>query len=158
MDVFVDEQKFSASAEIDTNDARSWHWVWYSGTTPVGTIRLVPPQVPCDHAELQEGTHEPSIKLTRVAIMPAYRGLGLGRRLVETILEWAAVHAAEIDEAPVAARGEGRPWRGLVLVHAQLQVQGMYARIGFEVNEKVARWDEEGVEHLEMFRRIEIKI
>ena len=171
--VFIDEQKCSADAEIDSDDTRSWHWVLYDASNgtpkPVGVIRLVPPpQTP--HSNVVAGselgpdrdnydwTHEPCIKLTRVAIMPEYRGLGLGRRLVETALEWAAVHGVEIDEAvQIAARGEevtpGR-WQGLVLVHAQVDVERMYASLGFQTDESLGRWDEEGIEHVGMFRRV----
>ncbi|OQD82341.1 hypothetical protein PENANT_c022G02487 [Penicillium antarcticum] len=138
MRVFVDEQNCSAEAEIDSDDKRSWHWVIYDGTTPVGVIRLVPPPQP-PHSQVTNSetngeavydwAHEPCIKLTRVAIMPEYRGLGLGRRLVETALEWAAVHAAEIDEAAALvarAERESAPlWKGLVLVHAQVDVERM---------------------------------
>ncbi|KXG49187.1 Acyl-CoA N-acyltransferase [Penicillium griseofulvum] len=174
--VFIDEQHCSADSEIDTDDCRSWHWVLYDNSTatstPVGVIRLVPPpQTPHAHlteppAAVAQGgpeydwAHEPCIKLTRVAIMPSSRGLGLGRRLVETALEWAAVHAADIDEAAaqVAARGNSpvtpAPWRGLVLVHAQVDVEGMYAGLGFETDQSLGRWDEEGIEHVGMFRRV----
>ncbi|KAJ5746853.1 uncharacterized protein N7511_008549 [Penicillium nucicola] len=174
MHVFVDEQKCSAEAEIDSDDTRSWHWVIYDGATPVGVIRLVPPpQLP--HSQVtnpetaetaQPGevvydwAHEPCIKLTRVAIMPEYRGLGLGRRLVETALEWAAVHAAEIDEAAAAfkAERESAPlWKGLVLVHAQVDVERMYARLGFETEEALGTWYEEGIEHRGMFHRLSLQ-
>lgn len=151
MHVFVSEQKCSADAEIDTDDSRSWHWVLYDGTTAVGTIRLVPPpHSPHGAAHEQKGAHEPCIKLTRVAIMPMYRGLGLGRRLVETALEWAGLHAREVG-------AQGEAWRGLVLVHAQVDVEGMYAKLGFVVDEGLGRWDEEGIEHLGMFKRIKIE-
>lgn len=174
--VFIDEQHCTADSEIDSDDARSWHWVLYdnstASSTPVGVIRLVPPpQVPHAHvteppSAVAQGaleydwTHEPCIKLTRVAIMPSFRGLGLGRRLVETALGWAAVHAAEIDEAAaqIGARGESPvtpiPWRGLVLVHAQVDVERMYAGLGFETDQSMGRWDEEGIEHVGMFRRV----
>ncbi|CAG8107163.1 unnamed protein product [Penicillium salamii] len=142
LQVFVHEQNCSAATEIDTDDSRSWHWVLYSGTTAVGTIRLVPP-----HQQKGEGeAHEPCIKLTRVAIMPEYRGLGLGRRLVETALGWAVGIGREI----LVENG----WRGLVLVHAQVGVEGMYGRLGFVVDEGLGRWDEEGIEHCGMFRRV----
>ncbi|KAJ5826486.1 Acyl-CoA N-acyltransferase [Penicillium robsamsonii] len=172
--VFIDEQHCTAESEIDSDDARSWHWVLYDNSTatstPAGVIRLVPPpQAP--HAHLTEPSaaqgapeydwaHEPCIKLTRVAIMPSFRGLGLGRQLVETALEWAAVHAADIDEgaAQIAARGQSPvtpiPWRGLVLVHAQVDVEGMYAGLGFETDHSLGRWHEEGIEHVGMFRRV----
>ncbi|CAG8365021.1 unnamed protein product [Penicillium salamii] len=145
--VFVNEQNCSAATEIDSDDSLSWHWVLYSGATAVGTIRLVPPHA--NHHQKGEGeAHEPCIKLTRVAIMPEYRGLGLGRRLVETALGWA------VD----GGRGEMEMvgWRGLVLVHAQVGVEGMYGRLGFVVDEGLGRWDEEGIEHCGMFKRLEL--
>ncbi|KAJ5458748.1 hypothetical protein N7475_010136 [Penicillium sp. IBT 31633x] len=174
--VFIDEQHCTADSEIDSDDSRSWHWVLYdtstTSSTPVGTIRLVPPpQAP--HARLAEQpaavaqtvpeydwTHEPCIKLTRVAIIPTFRGRGLGRKLVETALGWAAVHAPEIDEAvtQIAARGKSpgtpMPWQGLALVHAQVDVEGMYSGLGFERDESLGQWDEEGIEHVGMFRRV----
>ena len=105
-------------------------------------------------------THEPCVKLTRVAVVSAFRGLGLGRRLVEMALGWAAGHAGEIDEAAAGfarGRGEGTglgPWRGLVLVHAQVDVEGMYAGLGFVTDGSLGRWEEEGIEHVGMFRRV----
>ena len=174
--VFVDEQNFSADAEIDEDDARSWHWV-ISATTapgtsiPVAVIRLVPPpQKPHElltHPDTisessYDWAHEPCIKLSRVAVLREYRGLGLGRKLVQVALEWAAHHARRIDEAAaqVAARSHwtGRParWQGLVLVHAQAEVERMYKGSGFQRDETLERWDEEGVEHVGMFRRVEV--
>lgn len=190
MRVFVDDQHCSAAAEIDDDDARSWQWIISAspspsssssplstaGSTPVGVIRLVPPPQPPhellttphnnhdtkDQPPPYDWAHEPCIKLTRVAVMPEYRGLGLGRRLVETALEWAGQHAAEIDEAAVqlARRtdwaGPRAQWRVLVLVHAQVDVEGMYKRMGFETDESLGRWDEEGIEHVGMFRRVTV--
>ena len=40
--VFVTEQKCPLDAEIDADDARSWHWVAFDGERPVATLRLVP--------------------------------------------------------------------------------------------------------------------
>ncbi|KAJ5200370.1 hypothetical protein N7491_008828 [Penicillium cf. griseofulvum] len=180
MRVFVDEQHCSAAAEIDDDDARSWQWIIYasphaaSAPTPVGVIRLVPPPQP-PHERLThqndpaikylpqyDWTHEPCIKLTRVAVMPEYRGFGLGRRLVEMALKWAGQHAAEIDEAAVQLKEisswDGTPvrWQGLVLVHAQADAEKMYKALGFETDESLGRWDEEGIEHVGMFRRVEV--
>ncbi|KAJ5882906.1 uncharacterized protein N7473_009792 [Penicillium subrubescens] len=198
--VFVDEQHCSADAEIDADDARSWQWVIYASSpsentttststatsTPVAVIRLVPPPQP-PHELLTHPTntnttlpaydwsHEPCIKLTRVAVLPEYRGFGLGRRLVETALEWATEHAGEIDAAAgelarqlssqkLQDKDEGQnseggleAWRGLVLVHAQVDVERMYSGLGFVRDEGLGRWDEEGIEHVGMFRRVEVR-
>ncbi|KAJ5343716.1 uncharacterized protein N7506_003540 [Penicillium brevicompactum] len=152
--VFITEQSCSAETEIDTDDARSWHWVLYDGTTAVGTIRLVPPpQTHAPEEALQKGVEEPCVKLTRVAIVPMYRGRGLGRMLVETALGWAAGHCREVE---AGIENKGGCWRGLVLVHAQVDVEGMYGRLGFVVDEELGRWDEEGIEHLGMYKRIEV--
>lgn len=180
MRAFVDEQHCSATAEIDDDDSRSWQWVISASSpatstpTHVGVIRLVPPPQPPhellthpDDAATKDlpsydWTHEPCIKLTRVAVLPEYRGQGIGRRLVETALEWAGQHAAEIDEAAgqLAERSHwaGPPvrWQGLVLVHAQVEVEKMYKGLGFETDVSLGRWDEEGIEHVGMFKRIEV--
>jgi hypothetical protein len=176
MRVFVDEQGCSADAEIDEDDARSWQWVMSASTgpgtsIPVAVIRLVPPPQPPHELLTHPGvtpelpydwTHEPCVKLTRVAVLPEYRGLGLGRRLVEAALEWAVQHATEIDDAAVqvATRSHwtGRPvrWQGLVLVHAQVEVERMYKALGFQTDESLGRWDEEGIRHVGMFRRLEV--
>lgn len=176
--VFVDEQRCSAEAEIDDDDTRSWHWVMYhvspTATVPVAVIRLVPPPQP-PHALLTDPqtaaaqepprydwSHEPCVKLTRVAVLPEYRGLGLGRRLVETALTWASERAAEIDQAVAqfAARwdwtGSRARWDGLVLVHAQVDVERMYRALGFQTDESLGRWDEEAIEHVGMFKRVRV--
>ena len=112
-------------------------------------------------------THEPYIKLTRVAVVPAFRGRNLGRKLVETAIDWARRNPGEIEDAFVrVVRGrEGLPdrdgsgdikWNGLVLVHAQVSVEGMYARLGFVIDESMGRWDEEGIEHVGMWRRVDV--
>ncbi|EAW07139.1 GNAT family N-acetyltransferase [Aspergillus clavatus NRRL 1] len=178
--VFIEEQHCSADDEIDADDARTWHWVVYAPTadsaadtsTPVATIRLVPPPQPphelLTQAEIDatqfpryDFAHEPCVKLTRVAVLKGYRGLGLGRVLVEAALGWARSHAAEIQEAYGRvcgeSGGEALVWTGLVLVHAQVQGEKMYARFGFETDDALGRWDEEGIEHVGMWRRIELE-
>ena len=81
-----------------------------SSTTriPVGTIRLVPPPhaphtqaTPTSHHHPDSpppGTSEEGnyIKLGRLATIPAFRGLGIGKLLVETALNWAAEHPEEV--------------------------------------------------------------
>jgi len=175
MRVFIDEQKCSADAEIDSDDQRSWHWVISDDNKghPIAVIRLVPPPQPphelLTHPETAQNlpeydwSHEPCIKLTRVAVLPEYRGLGLGRQLVDIALKWAELHGEEIDAAMRDVGGQSRQsrleemkWKGLVLVHAQVDVESMYHRLGFETDDSLGRWDEEGIEHVGMFKRISL--
>ncbi|KAK5789027.1 hypothetical protein VI817_008151 [Penicillium citrinum] len=175
MRVFIDEQKCSADAEIDSDDQRSWHWVISDDNKgqPIAVIRLVPPPQPphelLTHPEIAQNlpeydwSHEPCIKLTRVAVLPEYRGLGLGRQLVNIALKWAESHGEEIDAAMRDVAGqlkqsklEEMKWKGLVLVHAQVDVESMYQRLGFETDDSLGRWDEEGIEHVGMFKRISL--
>ncbi|KAJ5490726.1 hypothetical protein N7539_002293 [Penicillium diatomitis] len=191
-----------------------------SGTPqPVAVIRLVPPphlphealfhddavqDFSNDHGlssqplPSYDWTHEPCIKITRVAVLPEFRGLGLGRKLLDVALDWASTHAEEIDNAarqlairvgvgsgagresqhestgsdsqsPAASMGhrgaEQRrdekvstaPWRGLVLVHAQVDVEAMYRGMGFTQDKALGMWDEEGIQHVGMFRRVDVQ-
>ncbi|RJE18272.1 acetyltransferase, GNAT family, partial [Aspergillus sclerotialis] len=178
--VFIEEQNIDENAEIDDDDARSWHWVLYTdsssqinGSTgqenatengdrnpkPVAVIRLVPPpHAPHEvvsHPEKANSlpkydlSHEPYVKLTRVAVLPEYRGLGLGRKVVDAALEWAEHHGGDTEDAYARVTGEQerKKWEGLVLVHAQVEVEEMYKRLGFETDEGLGRWDEEGIDH-----------
>ncbi|GFN15959.1 hypothetical protein AtubIFM55763_007068 [Aspergillus tubingensis] len=173
-DVFVHEQNCTPDGEIDSDDPRSWQWVVYAQhqdtetttPTPVAVIRLVPPP----HAPHEILTHpetasslpkwdlrsEPYVKLTRVAVVKEWRGYGLGRVLVDEALKWAAQNPGEIQRAFRDVAGVEGEWKGLVLVHAQVQVEGMYKRLGFETDEALGRWDEEGIEHVGMWRRVSV--
>ncbi|OJJ74570.1 hypothetical protein ASPBRDRAFT_193286 [Aspergillus brasiliensis CBS 101740] len=180
-DVFIREQNCTPEGEIDSDDPRSWQWVVYAdqehtnsntngegiNPTPVAVIRLVPPP----HAPHEILTHpetasslpewdlksELYVKLTRVAVVKEWRGCGLGRVLVDEALKWAVQNRGEIERAfrEVTGGVEGE-WKGLVLVHAQVQVEGMYRRLGFETDEGLGRWDEEGIEHVGMWRRVQV--
>ncbi|KAI9863416.1 MAG: hypothetical protein M1813_003858 [Trichoglossum hirsutum] len=148
---------------------------------PVATIRLVPPPNPphpaprSEHKIDNESTsstetsaprhNEPYVKLSRLATIPTYRRLGLGRLLINTVLEWAANNPNSIQpqlppmtrEAQLIGRGLSEPlqrWRGLVLVHAQVGVEKMYAKWGFVTDKEMGVWDEEGIQHVGMWRRL----
>ncbi|KAF2197246.1 hypothetical protein GQ43DRAFT_444403 [Delitschia confertaspora ATCC 74209] len=119
---------------------------------------------------------EPYIKLGRLATLKAYRGLGLSGLLIRTALDYAAKHPTIIVPAPSPttveqAKAVGKDedaftWKGLIMIHAQVAVERMWARHGFVeelINEKGEveiskedRWFEEGIEHLAMWKRITV--
>ncbi|EED22368.1 GNAT family acetyltransferase, putative [Talaromyces stipitatus ATCC 10500] len=135
--------------------------------TPVGVIRLVPPPH-MSHSHLlhptsstekvgYDYTHEPYIKITRVAILPSFRGKGISHLLMRTVESWAQSNRDRIGEMySLIAREDGKSeretkkWNGLIGLHAQVQVEGMYARFGYETDSTMGRWDEEGIEHVEL--------
>ncbi|RMZ79085.1 hypothetical protein DV737_g3589, partial [Chaetothyriales sp. CBS 132003] len=154
--VFIDEQKCDADVELDEDDPRSWHWPGGRQTTrqiPVSVIRIVPPPHgphPNGDLELNEGkaVEEPTyLKLGRVATMKEWRGKGLSRRLIEEAFGWLRKHGRE---------DVGQGWQGDVLCHAQVAVEKMYERLGFRTDDRLGRWVEEGIDHLGMWRRIEV--
>jgi predicted GNAT family N-acyltransferase len=159
---------------------------------PVAVIRVVPPpHAPHEHesgygdesnvtvngdgavngSAKYDMKHEPYIKFGRVAVLAAYRGLGLARRLMETGMKWAEENAMEISRAlaevvekerkGTEAEAEAEPvpvpvWKGLALVHAQVDVEKMYGRLGFVTDESMGTWVEEGIDHVGMWKRLNV--
>jgi predicted GNAT family N-acyltransferase len=150
--VFCDEQSCSVENELDEDDPRSWQWVIYSvspaseSEKPIACIRLVPPPHPPHPNGFIDLTEKPYVKLTRIAVVPDGRGKGLARVLCGEALTWAARNAGEI----------GTGWEGSVLVHAQVNVERVWERLGFRTDERLGRWDEEGIEHLGMWRQLDL--
>lgn len=111
---------------------------------------------------------ESYVKLTRLAVLKPYRRLGLARLLINSALEWAGKHPElimpvadpTVREARKMATGEAERderWNGLVLVHAQVGVERMWAGHGFVRDEGMGVWVEDGVEHVGMWRRVPVK-
>lgn len=118
----------------------------------------------------QNPNNESYIKIGRLATLAPYRKLGLGRMLLETALEWASKNPQLILPPPSAAsreaaRIEGRvdvddvyeAWRGLVLIHAQSNLQKWYIKLGFTLDSSMGEWKEEGIAHVGMWKRIKVK-
>ncbi|KAL1587680.1 hypothetical protein WHR41_03702 [Cladosporium halotolerans] len=153
---------------------------------PIGTIRLVPPPNAAlhhfdKHRHLDgtpyEGTVKPSfhngkepfIKLGRLAILKEFRGVGVSKLLVDSALTMAHDYPHVISDPPSAATKEelrdavgdildmGTEWTGLVLIHAQIGLQKFWSRWGFEVDEGMGIWDEEGIDHVGMWKRMDLK-
>lgn len=89
----------------------SSHQIDNSESTPAAITGPTSPTSPslAPHGKPHEHTHthtvpgvgtisasEPYVKLGRLAILPAYRRLGLGKLLVEAACEWAGKHAEDV--------------------------------------------------------------
>ncbi|KAK4545227.1 hypothetical protein LTR36_003406 [Oleoguttula mirabilis] len=151
---------------------------------PIGTLRLVPPPHPPhptpgshhkadalnrdlrkDSTIVHDGK-EAYVKLGRMAVIPEFRGAGISKLLLETALAFAKEHPYEImprfDPTKVEAlrqesdRGAGIDWKGLVLLHAQVGVQKVYKKYGFETDESMGVWNEEGIDHVGMWKRLDM--
>lgn len=149
---------------------------------PVGTIRLVPPphalHAHPDSPEPSGGRSdsktpspfrepkEPYIKLGRLATIAPYRGLGLSKLLYNAAVNWASQHPqdiippmspAELEAHKLEGKKEPDIWEGLVLVHAQANVQGLWEKFGFKLDKEMASWVEEGIEHVGLWKRFPVK-
>lgn len=117
--VFVKEQKLPWSLEFDGLDATALHWLALTPEEePVGTLRL-----------LLSG------QIGRMAVVRAYRGQGIGSRLLHH-----AIAAAE-------AHGLSEVW-----LNAQHARRGFYAPHGFIVISDV--FQDAGIPHQRMLRRL----
>nr|POE86430.1 hypothetical protein CFP56_46614 [Quercus suber] len=159
--VFCHEQAIALANEFDADDPRSHHWVLYHhpadpaapSAVPAGTVRLVPPPHPTDPAAAShDTTTEPYLKLGRLAVQRAFRKRGVAAPLIDAALAFAARHPAR-----VAPPSSSPPWRGLVLVHAQTPLEPYYARWGFVRDAAMGSWDEEGIMHVGMWKRLDVR-
>lgn len=98
--VFVEEQQVPVEEELDERDAECLHFLLRVDGVPAGTARLLP-----------DG------HIGRVALLAPYRGTGLGRTLMQAV----------IDEA----RRRGHTTLALA---AQTHAIDFYARLGFVVH------------------------
>ena len=110
--VFVQEQNVPEHDEWDDEDATSTHFLAINEKRDaVGSGRL-----------------QPNGKITRMAVLPAWRGKGVGALLLEALL--------------VAAVQDGKaiPW-----LHAQVDAIGFYSQYGFAGEGEP--FDEAGIQH-----------
>lgn len=113
--VFVQEQNVPPELEWDEFDPKSLHFLAFDAKRDaVGTGRL-----------------QPDGKITRMAVLPAARGAGVGAALLEALL-FAAIH-----------QGKAVPW-----LHAQADAVGFYESFGFSVVGDP--FMEAGIEHRKM--------
>ncbi|MFN3544700.1 MAG: GNAT family N-acetyltransferase [Thiobacillus sp.] len=117
--VFIDEQGVPEALEWDEYDADSVHFLaMLADGTPVGCARLLPD----GHAG-------------RMAVLPRWRGRGVGRTLLEAL----------VGEA--SARGHRT-----VRLSAQTHAAGFYAHAGFITEGEV--YEEAGIPHVAMHKTL----
>ena len=167
--VFTHEQGCPLESEWDEDDARSWHWVVYRSAdmSPLGAVRLVPPPhthhlhdyltvttaVAPEILSIEED--EPFIKLGRFAVVKEARRVGLGKLLVDSLLQFASEHAIQIRSYTSSHQ---TPWNGLVLIHAQKNVERSYTKWGFVTDERMGEWIEDGILHVGMWTRVPVPV
>lgn len=120
--VFQLEQGVAPELEFDGEDEVATQILAYLDGQPVGTARF---------RLLGEGI----VKLERVAVLPAARGLGIGRQIVVYALEQMAI-------ANVAT----------VIIHAQTAVRGLYEKLGFVATG--SEFAEADIPHIKMQRQL----
>jgi YbgC/YbaW family acyl-CoA thioester hydrolase len=121
--VFIEEQRIPVDMEWDGADEAAVHAVAYNRLgQPVATGRLLQPQ--------------PGVaRIGRMAVHQALRGAGVGRQLLQSLLELAR------------ARGDHE-----AVLHAQQSAQDFYAGLGFSA--RGTPFDEAGISHIEMSRAV----
>ena len=116
--VFVEEQGVPMDVEMDGLDPGCVHALARGPDgSPVGTGRLLP-----------EG------RIGRMAVLPAWRGRGVGREILSAL------------ESEARRRGHGR-----VLLHAQVAARGFYEAAGYRAVGGV--FQEAGIPHVAMEKR-----
>ena len=121
--VFVIEQGVPIADELDAMDASAHHVLARDSLgQPIGTGRLIPPPTTAD------STPAGSASIGRMAVLPEWRGRGVGAAILRALLQ--------------QARALG--WNSIEL-HAQSHAQAFYAGFGFEALGD--EFDECGIPH-----------
>jgi predicted GNAT family N-acyltransferase len=112
--VFIEEQNVPESIELDDRDSECWHVLASDDGKPIGTARMD-----------QNG------KIGRMAVLREYRGRGVGRQILQAIMEWGKS-------------------KGITDFHlsAQIGAVGFYEKMGFE--RSGGEFEEAGIMHVNM--------
>lgn len=119
--VFIEEQHVPEEIELDEDDARAFHVLATLGGRPVGCGRFV--------------AHDGYVKIGRMAVLAELRGGGIGRAILEFLMDRAR------------ERGLGK-----AVLHAQLSAEGFYLKSGYVPVGEV--FEEAGIAHRRMEREL----
>ena len=98
--VFVDEQDVDPKTEYDGYDDDAGHYIMFYNDVPIGTAR---------RRFTEEG-----IKFERLAVLKSYRGQGLGRSLMQFLMD---------DVLPTDKK---------IYLNSQASVENIYKKYGFK--------------------------
>jgi predicted GNAT family N-acyltransferase len=115
--VFVREQGVPEEIEIDRDDKRAIHFLALESGKAIGTARVV----------MRRG----SAKIGRMAVLKAYRGRGIGTKLLKRAIVMAKKQGAQ-----------------QIYLHAQVPVIGFYQAMAFQCIGPVFK--EAGIPHRKM--------
>jgi predicted GNAT family N-acyltransferase len=119
--VFIEEQGVPEDIEMDADDLRAFHALAVEDSEAVGCGRMV--------------EHGDEVKIGRMAVLRKRRRSGVGRCILEFLVDTA----------------RHRGFRRAVL-HAQLSAEGFYLANGFKANGEV--FEEAGIAHRRMERTL----
>ena len=122
-EVFTKEQAIDAAEDQDGLDPHAEHVVAYVDGRPVGTGRVV------IRADAREA------KIGRMAVLMSYRRQGVGRAIMETLIELARRRGART-----------------VTLGAQESASGFYERVGFSRTDET--FMEVGIPHVTMIKEL----
>lgn len=124
-----------------------------------------PPPYIVDRETTYHDGKEPYIKLGRLAILKEFRGSGISGLLVNAPLVWLkknptyfnpSIKTLGMENIGAQSTAEIPVWKGLVCVHAQVQVEKFWSRWGFKIDDAMCTWIEEGINHVGMFQRLDL--
>ena len=113
--VFIEEQNVPESIELDGKDSECCHVLALGGDSqPIGTARM-----------------DKKGKIGRMAVLREYRRLGIGRQILQVIMDWGRL-------------------KGITDFHlsAQIGAAGFYEKMGFE--RSGGEFEEAGIRHVNM--------
>jgi ElaA protein len=124
-EVFVVEQK-CIFQDADDKDQQCFHLMGKTGDNLAAYSRLVP-----------SGVSYKNISIGRIVTSPAYRGTGVGNALLTAAIEQCNLLFGEQT----------------IKIGAQLYLKNFYQSFGFKQTSDV--YDEDGIPHIEMTRKVE---
>jgi predicted GNAT family N-acyltransferase len=117
-EVFVDEQNVPEELEIDGLDDEAKHVLIYNNDEPIGTGRI-----------LSDG------HIGRVAVLKKYRGLGIGKSVMQELIKWALENNLK------------KLW-----LSSQWHAHSFYLDLDFVCEGEI--YEEAGIDHIKMFRML----